>query len=68
MVILDGDGGQLLGLNKVGGRAWELCDGARSVEEIAKTISDEYGEDLARVRADVEQFVRELVEAKLLEV
>lgn len=45
-------------LNSVGTRVWDLIDGTRTVEEIAKIIVDEYDVDSGKAVADV----RELVE------
>jgi hypothetical protein len=67
-VLLHADAGELLGLNKVGGRAWELADGARSIAEIAATISREFGADPDRVARDVEAFFAELQAAKLVAI
>ena len=67
-VVLQAEVGELLGLNGVGGRAWELLDGTRGLDEIAATISAEYGVAPERAAADVRAFVDELVGAKLLEI
>jgi hypothetical protein len=68
MVVLQPDAGELVGLNGVGGRVWELIDGVRSVDEIARTVGAEYHDaPPERVAADVVAFVRELAAAKLVE-
>jgi hypothetical protein len=41
-VLLDIDSGEYFSLNEVGGRVWELCDGSRSVADIAGVICGEY--------------------------
>ncbi len=41
-VLLDIDSGEYFSLNEVGGRLWELCDGSRSVGDIAEVICSEY--------------------------
>ena len=68
MVLLHVDRGELVGLNRVGGRAWELIDGARSVDEIVRVISSEFRADEARVARDVTAFVDALAGARLIEV
>ena len=67
MVVMQADAGELLGLNGVGGRAWDLLDGKRSLDEIALVISQEFGADLARVTSDVQAFLDELTAARLVE-
>ena len=67
LVVLQSEIGELVGLNGVGARAWELCDGDLTVEEIAQAIASEYEEDPARVEADVRSFLDELLAAKLVE-
>jgi hypothetical protein len=67
-VVLDGDAGRLVGLNGVGGHAWELIDGARTVDEIARMIAGRYGAPPDRVAADVVAFIDRLHEARLVEL
>lgn len=54
-------------LNPVGARIWELLDGRRDLDTIAGTICEEYEVELDAARADVDEFVRSLEEAKLVE-
>jgi Coenzyme PQQ synthesis protein D (PqqD) len=53
-------------LNGVGTRVFELCDGATDVEAIARKIMDEFDVEAGVARADVMQFVSELVEVGAL--
>jgi Coenzyme PQQ synthesis protein D (PqqD) len=53
-------------LNEVASRVWELCDGVRSVSEIARVLIDEFEIDLATAERDAADFVAELVRKKLL--
>ena len=64
-VILALDTKVLRGLNTVGSRVWDLIDGARSLDEIVDVIVAEF--DVARpvAAADVEAFVRQLVDRGL---
>ena len=66
-VVLQAEAGELVGLNGVGGRAWELLDGELTVEEVAARLAAEFGADPERVLADVRAFVEELLAARLLE-
>ena len=52
--------------NEVGLRIWALCDGKRSVDEIAAAIAEEYGIDQATARGDVDEFLAELTTAQFL--
>ena len=47
-------------LNGVGSRVWELVDGVRTPEEIAKVISAEYDVALETALVDVKEFLAEL--------
>lgn len=53
-------------LNEVGSRIWELCDGARSVAQIAALIEEEFEVDQATAQRDCAEFVQGLVSQKLL--
>jgi hypothetical protein len=67
MVLLQPDVRELLGVNTVGGRAWELMDGERTFDQIAAILSTEFAVGPERVTADLRSFVRELVQAQLIE-
>ena len=59
-VLLDIDGQELLGLNAVGGRVWELCDGERTVDQLVAHITSEFAAPAETVAADVARFIGEL--------
>lgn len=61
MVLLDVDGRELLGLNEVGARIWELADGTRTVAEIAAVVEREFEVGIEEAAADVRSFVDEMV-------
>ena len=65
-VLLDVSTGQYYGLDQVGGRIWQLCDGARSVRQIAEVLSDEFDAAGQSVENDVAGLVSELVGESLL--
>jgi hypothetical protein len=54
-------------LNPVGARIWELLDGRHDLAAIAFTICEEYEVEPETAWADVDEFVRSLEEAKLVE-
>jgi hypothetical protein len=68
MVLMQAEACELLGLNRVGGRAWELMDGEHSVDQIAAAIAAEFAAEPATVVRDVDGFVDELLAAKLVEL
>ncbi len=41
-VLLDIESGEYFSLNDVGKRVWDLCDGTRTVAQVADTICSEY--------------------------
>jgi pyrroloquinoline quinone biosynthesis protein D len=67
MVLLDIDGNQLMGVNPVAARIWDLCDGERDLSAIAAVIADEYAVSASQAAEDVRAFVSELVSLGALE-
>ncbi len=65
-VLLDVNTGQYYALDPVAGRIWQLCDGTRSVRQIAEVVSDEYDAAGQAVEEDVVELVSELVGESLL--
>ncbi len=55
-------------LNTVGARIWELCDGARSVDEIVVALAAEFDAPEATIRADAREFIVRLADAKLISI
>lgn len=53
-------------LNETGASIWELCDGRRTIEEIAKIIEIDFEAEDESVLADVKEFVEELEKQGLL--
>jgi hypothetical protein len=60
MVLVHPAQGKVRVLNRVGTRLWELADGRRSVEEVARIVADEYGVEPDRARADALAFFADL--------
>ena len=53
-------------INEVGSLIWELCDGGRTVREIAEELAEEFDVDEATARRDALEFVQGLLAQKLL--
>ena len=53
VVLLTLDGGQYYALEGSGGRAWELCDGHRTVSEIAAILAGEFDASSANIASDL---------------
>jgi hypothetical protein len=66
-VLLNLDGRELMGLNGVGARAWELIDGERTLRQIAAAVAEEFDVELPRAEADVIAFAGELLAAGAVE-
>ena len=66
-VLLNLDGRELMGLNGVGARAWELFDGQRTLQQIAAVVSEEFDVDAAQAQSDVLVFAAELLAAGAVE-
>ena len=65
-VLVLADTGQVLVLNEVGGRIWELADGSRTIAEIARILTDEYDVSEEQALQDVSEFVQQLIEKQIL--
>ena len=53
-------------LNEVGSRIWELCDGTRSVREMAQALVEEFEVDLGTAERDAADFVADMLRQRLL--
>lgn len=65
-VLLRPEDGSYYALKDVGARIWELCDGERSVSDIAAVLCNEFDAPVKTVEADVIEFVDELRSEQLL--
>lgn len=61
-VVIRQEAAEALVLNDVAGRILELIDGARQVGAIVATLADEYDIDSATLAADVEAYLKELLD------
>ncbi|HTM02384.1 MAG TPA: PqqD family protein [Vicinamibacterales bacterium] len=57
-----------LGLNAVGARMWQVLSNARSIQAACVQLLTEYDVDEATLRADVEDFVEQLLAQQLIHV
>jgi GAF domain-containing protein len=67
-LVVDVKGGLLYPLNSVGARIWNLCDGARSVDEIVGLLAAEFEAPEPTIRADTIEFIERLAGAKLIAI
>lgn len=66
-VLLRLDGGMYYTLNGVGERVWDLCDGTRTVPELASAVAEEFDAPAERIAADVTELVEELAAEGLVD-
>jgi hypothetical protein len=66
-VLLNPADGNYYALDVVGSRAWELCDGSRTVTEIAEIVGVEFEADPAMVRADLAELFADMAGAGLVQ-
>ena len=66
LVLLNPRSGAYYALEAVGTRVWQLCDGRRTVADIAAIIGQEYEEALDTIEADVIELVKELMDEELV--
>jgi coenzyme PQQ synthesis protein D (PqqD) len=67
VLLLDVESGCYYTLNEIGGRIWELCDGASTVSEIAAALSAEYDASPETIGVDVLELIQDLRREHLLE-
>ena len=58
----------LLGLNAVGRRLWEMADGTRSIDQMVDSVTAEFRVVADVARADILRFVRELMSLGALDL
>ena len=59
-VLLDIESGEYFALNDVGGLVWDLCDGSRSVADLADLISAEFEVDKSTALTDALELLESL--------
>ncbi len=66
-ILLDIHEGQILGLNKMGSRVFEMLQSGLDQEQIAGEISKDCGVDVNYVRSDVVDFIHKLENHRVLQ-
>ena len=67
-LVVDVGAGTLYPLNSVAARIWELCDGARSMDDIVRALASEFDAEEDVIRLDAERFIDDLTAARLVEI
>ena len=67
-VILSLQDGQYFGLDETGTQIWKLLQTEHDLDSIAEQLVSEYDVTREKVRSDVDQFIQELVSAKLIAI
>jgi hypothetical protein len=65
-LVLSQKRAEVIGLNGVGARVVELCDGARTFESIVDQLEEEYEIDRPTLESDTSEFVDEMLELGIL--
>ena len=65
-VLLDIASGEYFSLNAVGGRVWELCDGASPVSDIVEVICNEFDVAPSTAMTDATELLEDLAGAGLV--
>jgi hypothetical protein len=66
MVVLKNTADSAHILNKTAAAVWELCDGERSLDEIAERICDRFEVSFEEARADIEEIIGRLIQVGIL--
>jgi hypothetical protein len=67
-VLVNLNSGLYLGLNPVGTRMWSILGSATSIQAAYDELVQEYEVEPAQLRADLEEFIDQLLAQKLIEV
>lgn len=65
-VIVLADAGEIVVLNAVGTRVWELSDGQHTIQQIVDAIADEFQVAPEQAREDVAEFLESLAQDKVV--
>jgi Coenzyme PQQ synthesis protein D (PqqD) len=66
LVLLNPKNGEYYTLEPVGARVWQLCDGKRTLSEIAAIISQEYEQSPEVIESDILELAQELIDEELV--
>ena len=61
LVMMSAEKGNYIGLSEVGARIWELVDTPQHIDAVCARLADEYDVAADVCRAEVENFLNELV-------
>ena len=65
-VVYDRSGHKAIYLNETANVVWQLCDGQRTVAEIAALLAKEFPEAAAEIESDVSDAVDSMVAARVM--
>lgn len=54
-------------MTELGAQIWQMVDGGAPKEQIISVLLEEYEVEESRLRADVEDFLQRMIDAKLIE-
>ena len=66
VVLLNMDDGRYFALDEVGGRVWDLCDGSRTLSEIAAILAEEYEAPAETIERDLAELINDLTNEDLV--
>jgi Coenzyme PQQ synthesis protein D (PqqD) len=66
VVLLNMDDGRYFALDGVGGRVWDLCDGSRTLSEIAAILGEEYDAPAETIERDLAELMSDLTHEDLV--
>ena len=67
-MILNLKTGTYFGLDKVGTRMWTLIGELRDTDKVLEALLAEYDVEEARLRADLDELIRQLVRHELIQI
>lgn len=67
IVLINAEDGRYYSLEDVGGRAWDLCDGTRTVAEIADQLEAEFDAPAATILSDLLELLTNMANENLLD-
>lgn len=68
IVILTEDGQKIHTLNRVGGAIWEMADGSKNIDEIAKCICERFDVSPEQAQSGIIEFCTEMADENILQI
>ena len=66
LIMMDIERGKYFSLNQVATRIWDLLEESKGIDELCKTLMEEYEVDLEQSSREVEEYLNEMIKLGLV--